>query len=134
MTTSLEKGKNKGHFTNEKGGLAHLARALAWHARGNRFDSDILHKKSCNCGIFGFMPYAVYILYSEAKDRYYVGQTEDVNNRVNEHIVRKNLGADDWRVVYTEIYVTRSEAVRRESEIKSKKRRRFIESLIGTKG
>ncbi|MDB5015348.1 MAG: hypothetical protein JWQ84_180 [Mucilaginibacter sp.] len=26
-----------------KGGLAQLARALAWHARGHRFDSDILH-------------------------------------------------------------------------------------------
>jgi len=23
-----------------------LARALAWHARGRRFDSDILHQKS----------------------------------------------------------------------------------------
>lgn len=28
----------------KNGGLAHLARALAWHARGNRFDSGILHK------------------------------------------------------------------------------------------
>ena len=27
----------------EDGGLAQLARALAWHARGHRFDSDILH-------------------------------------------------------------------------------------------
>ena len=27
------------------GGLAQLARALAWHARGHRFDSGILHKK-----------------------------------------------------------------------------------------
>ena len=26
------------------GGLAQLARALAWHARGHRFDSDILHQ------------------------------------------------------------------------------------------
>jgi hypothetical protein len=26
------------------GGLAQLARALAWHARGHRFDSVILHK------------------------------------------------------------------------------------------
>jgi hypothetical protein len=26
------------------GELAQLARALAWHARGRRFDSDILHK------------------------------------------------------------------------------------------
>ena len=25
------------------GGLAHLARVLAWQARGGRFESDILH-------------------------------------------------------------------------------------------
>ena len=28
-----------------KGELAQLARALAWHARGHRFDSGILHQK-----------------------------------------------------------------------------------------
>ena len=28
------------------GGLAQLARALALHARGHRFDSDILHNKA----------------------------------------------------------------------------------------
>ncbi len=28
---------------NSYGGLAQLARALAWHARGHRFDSGILH-------------------------------------------------------------------------------------------
>ena len=27
-----------------KGALAQLARALAWHARGHRFDSVMLHK------------------------------------------------------------------------------------------
>lgn len=27
------------------GGVAHLARALAWHARGNRFKSGHLHEK-----------------------------------------------------------------------------------------
>ena len=26
------------------GGLAQLARALAWHARGHQFDPDTLHK------------------------------------------------------------------------------------------
>ena len=30
----------------ENGGLAQLARALALHARGHRFDSDILHNKA----------------------------------------------------------------------------------------
>ena len=29
---------------NYSGVLAQLARALAWHARGHRFDSDMLHK------------------------------------------------------------------------------------------
>ena len=32
-----------GTFLNIDGGLAQLARALAWHARGHRFDSGILH-------------------------------------------------------------------------------------------
>ena len=27
----------------KKGGIAQLARALAWHARGHRFESDYLH-------------------------------------------------------------------------------------------
>ena len=36
------------------GGLAHLARALAWQARGGRFESDILHKKLPLLGGFFF--------------------------------------------------------------------------------
>ena len=31
------------YICSPHGELAHLARALAWHARGNRFDSGILH-------------------------------------------------------------------------------------------
>ena len=31
---------------SDDGGLAQLARALAWHARGHRFESDILHSFS----------------------------------------------------------------------------------------
>ena len=36
------------------GGLAQLARALAWHARGRRFDPDTLHQGSHYCGPFLF--------------------------------------------------------------------------------
>ena len=32
----------------KNGGLAQLARALAWHARGHRFESGILHYFSHN--------------------------------------------------------------------------------------
>ena len=39
--------KNSLIFAEVIGGLAHLARALAWQARGGRFESDILHRKQC---------------------------------------------------------------------------------------
>ena len=80
------------------------------------------------CGFF--MMYYVYILYSKEKDRYYIGQTENVEKRLNEHRVRKNLGATDWEVKYTESFETRSDAVLRETEIKLKKRRSYLEMLI----
>ena len=35
-----------------KGGLAQLARALPWHGRGHRFDSDILHNESAKADFF----------------------------------------------------------------------------------
>ena len=39
----------------KKGGLAQLARALAWHARGHRFDSVILHKPQPTGAVFLFL-------------------------------------------------------------------------------
>jgi predicted GIY-YIG superfamily endonuclease len=47
------------------------------------------------------MMYYVYILYSKEKDRYYIGQTENVEKRLNEHRVRKNLGATEMRLFFT---------------------------------
>ena len=43
-------------FLHPLGELAQLARALAWHARGHRFDSGILHsfKGLQQCGPFLF--------------------------------------------------------------------------------
>ena len=43
------------------GGLAQLARALAWHARGRRFDPDTLHKIYPT--IVGFFVCYVFCLY-----------------------------------------------------------------------
>ena len=37
------------------GGLAQLARALAWHARGHRFDPDILHHPHAEEEIFDIL-------------------------------------------------------------------------------
>jgi len=76
--------------------------------------------------------YYVYILYSPSKDKFYIGQTEDVEKRLSQHRIRKNLGADDWIIKYTEEFATRSGAVLRETEIKSMKRKSYIEWLIST--
>jgi putative endonuclease len=77
--------------------------------------------------------YYLYILQSERTSRFYIGQTQDVPERLAYHNANyskslKNRGP--WRLVYTEQYKTRSEAVLRESQLKSWKDRRMIEKLL----
>jgi putative endonuclease len=74
--------------------------------------------------------YFLYILYSRSKDKFYIGQTYDIDKRVAEHRLNANLGATDWELMYTESFLTRSDAMKRELEIKAKKRRTYIEWLI----
>jgi putative endonuclease len=44
------------------------------------------------------------------------------------------MGATDWVLKYSEVYQTRSEAVKRETEIKKKKSRKYIEMIISSAG
>ena len=77
--------------------------------------------------------YYVYILYSARLDRYYVGSTNDIERRMLDHNRGKTSYARQgmpWELKYTEQYHTRSEAMRRESQIKQQKSRVYIESLI----
>ncbi|MBL7749756.1 MAG: GIY-YIG nuclease family protein [Chitinophagaceae bacterium] len=81
------------------------------------------------------MPYFVYIIYSSQIDQYYIGHTENLKDRLFRH---QNSGskatkkAKDWVLVYSENFESRSEAARREKEIKAKKSRKYIESLVQT--
>lgn len=74
-----------------------------------------------------------YILYSKSFDRYYIGQCEDIDARLHRH---NNRGVPStkpyvpWDLVYIETFGSRSEAIKRELEIKSKKNRKYIEWLI----
>ena len=85
-------------------------------------------------GSTNFIPvYYLYILQSETTGRYYIGQTQDVPERLAYHNSNyskslKNRGP--WRLLYTEQYKTRGEAVLRESQLKSWKDRRMIEKLL----
>ena len=77
--------------------------------------------------------YYVYILYSKKFDHYYIGQCEDVDLRLKRHngkAVHSTKAYVPWELVYTESFTSRSEAVQRESEIKKKKSRKYIEYLV----
>jgi putative endonuclease len=75
----------------------------------------------------------VYILQNEKDASFYVGRTQDVDER----LVRHNEGRErytklhcPWKVVHLKSYESRLEAVRREREIKKKKSRKYILSLV----
>ena len=80
-----------------------------------------------------FMAYYVYIIYSATLNQYYVGHTENLDDRIFRH---NNSGskatkkASDWKLFYTEEFENRSEAIKRELEIKRRKSRKYIESLV----
>jgi putative endonuclease len=81
-----------------------------------------------------FMKFLVYILHSAILDKYYVGSTGDT---IGERLRRHNSnhkgftgGKGDWKLVYSEMYSDRLEALSREKEIKNKKSRKYIERLI----
>ncbi len=79
------------------------------------------------------MDYFVYILYNPKLDRYYTGSTGDLEDRMKRHNQGRSKatkgGAPYWELAYREKFETRSEAVRRENEIKKKKSRKYIEFL-----
>ncbi len=79
------------------------------------------------------MSFHVYILLSETTNRYYVGQTQDVTERLAYHNANyskslRNRGP--WQLVYQEEYKTRGQAMRRERQIKSWKDRGMIKRLV----
>ena len=70
------------------------------------------------------MHYTVYILYSPGLDEYYTGHTENLDERMVRHTnsgSKATRKSSDWKVVYTEEFSTRSEAMHRELAIKKKK-------------
>ena len=74
-----------------------------------------------------------YIIYSNKLDKYYVGSTENIQVRIENH----NKGLSDftskgipWELKYFENFETRKLAIQREFEIKKKKSRKYIEFLI----
>ncbi|MBS3767676.1 MAG: GIY-YIG nuclease family protein [Candidatus Cloacimonetes bacterium] len=77
--------------------------------------------------------YYTYILHSEKLDKFYTGHTNNLKLRLERHNdgwSRSTKSGIPWKIVYKEKYNTKSEAMKREYEIKRKKSRKYIESLI----
>jgi putative endonuclease len=77
--------------------------------------------------------YFLYILYSEKLDKYYIGSTADITKRIERHNDgwgRFTKSGIPWKLVHTEEYANKSEALERERHIKKQKSRLYIEDLI----
>ena len=85
-------------------------------------------------GFFYCMRFHIYILFSEYKNKFYIGYTSDeLSERIRKHNSNHRGftgGIGDWELKYSEAYFTKTEAIKREKEIKNWKSRKMIEMLI----
>jgi len=68
--------------------------------------------------------YFVYIIKSLIVSRYYIGSTENLDRRLSDHNsgkVKSTKAYKPWKLVYTESFDTKSDAIKRERQIKSYK-------------
>jgi putative endonuclease len=75
------------------------------------------------------MQYIVYILYSLSKDKYYIGQTNNLTRRIQEHNSGKTNSTRTgipWELKYTKEFETRSKAMRFEKKLKGMKSREYL--------
>ncbi len=79
------------------------------------------------------MKHFVYILYSKTRDRYYIGSSAHVEQR----LLRHNAGATPstksgrpWIIVFTKEFDSKTMALKFEKYLKQMKSRNLIESLI----
>ncbi|MGD0338327.1 MAG: GIY-YIG nuclease family protein [Bacteroidota bacterium] len=79
------------------------------------------------------MPFYTYIIQSDTDGSFYIGSTHDLELRVlrhNEGWSRSTKAKRPWNLVYFKEFQTKSEALKREFEIKRRKSKKYIESLI----
>jgi putative endonuclease len=78
--------------------------------------------------------FTFYILYSASCKKFYIGFTgEDIAERIRKHNVNHKgfTGrANDWQLVYSEIFETKEGAMKREKEVKSWKSAQKIRLLV----
>ena len=72
----------------------------------------------------------VYILYSNSIKKYYVGHTDDVDRRLNEHNSGQTIYSSrgkPWILIHREEFSSRSAAMLQESKIKKRGIGRYLQ-------
>jgi len=75
----------------------------------------------------------IYILYSEKRDKYYVGQTSNVESRLRKHnqgYSKATKSGIPWKLRMVVELESKTDAIRAENWIKKMKSRRVINRLI----
>ncbi len=75
----------------------------------------------------------VYILKSSIFQKHYVGSTNNLSRRLSDHNsgkVKSTKAFKPWNIIYTEIFSTRNDALRREKQIKSYKGGEAFKKLL----
>ena len=78
-----------------------------------------------------------YILYSNTTDKFYIGHTPELQERLRKHNSNHKGftgNVNDWEIVYFENYSTKELAYRREREVKKWKSKVRIKELISKNG
>ena len=76
-----------------------------------------------------------YIIQSHVNGRDYTGSTANLNDRLKRHQEDRSKatkGKGPWKLVYSDSFRTRSEAIKREFQIKKKGARRFLQDMNGS--
>ncbi len=105
-------------------GVVQMARTSALGAEGREFKS---HHPD--------LMFTVYILQSQKTKSFYTGFTSDLQRRLRFH----NMGLSTWtrrgipwKLVYSEKFNSKKEAIKRENFLKKQKNRNFYEKLISS--
>ena len=77
----------------------------------------------------------VYALYNKHIKKIYIGQTNNIDRRLLEHNEKRgnhftSKSRGEWVLIYKESVATRSEALKREKQLKSGNGRVFIKQFI----
>jgi len=78
--------------------------------------------------------FTVYVLYSRKNDKLYIGYTSDIEQRFLSHNELATKGFTTkyrpWEIIYTESYTSKTDALKREKQLKQGQGREWIRKTI----